>query len=184
MKPLGLGLFALSCAACGLVVGDYEIADAGADHTSGGDDGGGDDASGGGDGSAGDARSDANTGGDASSCSGSMQSGTVLCTNVLNELCARRVSCAASAQTCEDCGFCSSPPCSTCSRCSQATCLQMLARTTQGYDCTLPKFANRMLCSTATDACIGALPTEVVCTDSVGRTWNWPASCVTFWSQF
>ena len=48
MKPLGVALFALTCASCGLLVGDYEIGDAGADHSSAGDDANSsDDASGG-----------------------------------------------------------------------------------------------------------------------------------------
>jgi hypothetical protein len=52
-----------------------------------------------------------------------------------------------------------------------------------GYDCSLAKFANAQLCSDATTACMNDLPL-IACTDSQQNTWNWPASCATFWGMF
>jgi len=118
-------------------------------------------------------------------CNGTMQSGTVLCDNVLFDLCLRRIQCAPSV-TCADCGTCSSarPACSQCTNsCTETSCKQWMATDPKGYDCTLPKFANKQVCADAATTCEQDLQL-IACSDSQAGTWNWPASCVAFWSQF
>jgi hypothetical protein len=58
-----------------------------------------------------------------------------------------------------------------------------MAMSPMGYDCTQASFANKTVCSDVTTACENDIPL-IACSDSTANTWNWPASCATFWGSF
>ncbi len=141
--------------------------------------------------------------GSGSSCNGTVENGTTLCTNVQTALCTRRVACCSSGGMCGTNDTVTACQClgrgtsgSTCTQestqsctgncgdtCSTADCSAWMPHDPIGHDCTQASFANASACSTTATTCTNDVA-QIACSDFTGGTWGWPASCSAFWAQF